>query len=316
MNSQSSLTTSWQDLYRHIEQSDTDTFQSVSGTEYTTEQLRERMLNEIEILDNGDHPATTGGNTRPVPRIPGSDGDYILREGIDQEWYDLVSGDRYDDPDRFVPFESSNGDTFTNYSPKNKGEKPHQGWKLRVAADADEARDVAETVLPYLQENDISHKVMQDVFAMNQNEGSRQEGKFITIYPEIDDDRQDVIMDDGAQIFKYEDPSWNAFSINSNTKNARTILEDLESELESSSAGLKGRSIDGKNGEEKQYGGTRIHFRYAHHFRTPAKIIDGSSEMDTEVGEHEGLVNEDGELLPGSYIGDQIEAATRPDHFA
>jgi len=315
MDSLSELHTSWQDLYRHIELADADTFQSVSGTEYSTEQLKERMLTEIESLDNGDYPSSSRGNTRPVPRIPGSDGEYILREAIDQEWYDLVSEDRYDDPNRFVPFESNDRDTFVNYYPQNKGEKPHQGWKLRVSAHTDEAREVAQTVLPYLQQNDISHKVMQDVYTMNQNEGSRQEGKFITIYPEIDDDRQDVIMDDGVQIFKYEDPSWNAFSINSNTKNAKTILEDLESELENSPAGLEGRSINGKNGEEKQYEDTRIHFRYAHHFRTPAKIIKPSSEIDTEVGEKEGLVNEDGELIPGSYIGDEIEAATRPDHF-
>lgn len=309
------LVATWQDYVRHLDSREDDRFESAaSGTEYAGSQLVERLESEIEMMMDGDHPSATNGNTRPVPRIADSDGNYILRDAVDQEWYDLTTGqESYGDPDQFWPGKSSISDTFVNYFPEGDNPKPHQGWKLRVAAHAEEARDVAEAVLPYLQENDISHKVMQDVHAFNNNEGGRQEGKFVTIYPEIDEDRRDVIMENGVQIFKEEDPSWNAFSINSNTKNARQIIEDLEQELRGSAAGLEGRALDGKNGEEKQYGNTRIHFRYAHHFNTPA-VITGSEEVE-QVEDHEGLVDEQGELVEGSYIGDQIDAATRPDEF-
>ena len=303
----------WQDYYRQLLLADGETYESVSGTEYTEDQLMQRIDSEIEGMVNGDYPSTTGGNVRPVPRIEDEEGNYILRDAVDQEWYDLVTGERYADPQIWTPGETSNGGTFVQYFPEERGPVPHQGWKVRVAAYADEAREIADAVLPYLQENDISHKVMQDVYAFNKNEGTRQQGKFITIYPEIDEDRQEVIMEEGTQLFKKEDPSWNAFSINSNTNNAREIIEDLEEELEDSFADLEGRSIDGKNGEEKQYDNTRIHFRYAHHFRTPARII---GRRDTEeVDDHQGLVNRDGELVEGRYIGDQINAATRPDEF-
>lgn len=317
MSGESNLVTTWQDYVKYLQDRGDTSFESeASGTEYTSHQLVDRMESEIEMMMEGDYPSTSNGNTRPVPRVADSDGDHILRDAVDQEWYDLTTGrESYGNPEQFWPGESSLSETFVNYFPEGDNPSPHQGWKLRVAAHADEARDVAETVLPYLQRNDISHKVMQDVHAFNNNEGGRQEGKFVTIYPEIDEDRTDVIMQDGVQVFKKEDPSWNAFSINSNTKNARQIIEDLEQELEGSPAGLQGRAIDGKNGEEKQYGNTRIHFRYAHHFNTPAAVIGPDGELVEEVGDHEGLVNEEGELVEGSYIGDQIEAATRPDRF-
>lgn len=315
MGRDSELITTWQDYIRYLDDKDHKSFQSSgSGTEYTNNQLIERLESEIEMMVNGDFPSTSNGNTRPVPRITDSEGNYILRDTVDQEWYDLTTGlESYGDPKQFWPDKSPEADTFVNYFPEDPGQSPHQGWKLRVAAYADEARDVAEAVLPYLQEHDISHKVMQDVYAFNNNEGGRQEGKFITIYPEIDEDRRDVIMEDGVQVFRKEDPSWNAFSVNSNTKNARQIIQDLEEELAGSPAGLKGRAIDGKNGEEKQYEDTRIHFRYAHHFNTPARIV--GPEGVEEIGDHEGLVNEEGEFVEGSYIGDQIDAATRPDKF-
>ncbi|QKQ98931.1 hypothetical protein GKQ38_05460 [Candidatus Nanohaloarchaea archaeon] len=314
MSSRSDLTTTWQDHVRYLENEDGETFESAaSGTEYESSQLVDRLKSEVDMMVDGENPSANG-NTRPVPRIADSEGNYVLRDVVDQEWYDLIAGDGYEDAEQFVPFESTHGDTFVQYSPEESSPSPHQGWKVRVASYADEARDVAEAVLPYLQEHDISHKVMQDVQIFNNNEGTRQEGKFITIYPEIDEDRQDVVMENGMQLFKREDPGWNSFSINSNTKNARQIVEDLEDELEGSVAGLEGRTIDGKNGEEKQYGNTRIHFRYAHHFNTPAVIIDESGGLE-QVGDHEGLVNKDGELVEGSYIGDQVDEATRPDRF-
>lgn len=315
MSDDSGLVTTWQDYVRHLDDKEGTAFESAgSGTEYTSDQLVDRIESEIEMMLDGDYPSKSNGNRRPVPRVTDSDGRYILRDAIDREWYDLTTGEEsYGDADQFWPGKSSLSDTFVNYFPDEESQSPHQGWKLRVAAHSDEARDVAETVLPYLQENDVSHKVMQDVHAFNNNEGGRQEGKFITIYPEIDEDRRDVIMEEGVQVFQREDPGWNAFSINSNTKKARQIIEDLEHELEGSPAGLEGRAIDGKNGEEKQYGDTRIHFRYAHHFNTPA-VIAGSEEIE-QVGDHEGLVNEEGEFVEGSYIGDQIVAATRPDRF-
>jgi len=315
MSGSPNTVSAWQDYYRTILMSDDRVYQSASGTKYTGEQVIARIDDEIDSMSEGEYPKTSEGDVRSVPRIEDEDGNYILRDAIDQEWYDLISEGRYGNTKKWVPGETARGDTFTQYFPEERGQMPHQGWKVRVAAYAEEARPVANAVLPYLQENDINHKVMQDVHAFNNNEGGRQEGKFITIYPEIDDDRKDTIMEDRTQVFKRNDPSWNEFSINSNTKNAQSIIQDLEEELDSSYAiSSEGRSINGKNGEEKQYSNTRIHFRYAHHFNTPAKILD-LEESTEEVDNHEGLVNKKGELITGSYIGDQIDAATRPDKF-
>lgn len=314
MGEESELLVTWQDYYRKLLNAEDEKYESgASGTEYTEDELMRRMRKEIEMMDEGVYPANNGKSTRPVPRIENEEEDYFLREAIDREWYDLIAGDRYqDDIGRWIPGETSNNETFVQYSPEERSSSPHQGWKVRVASYADEAREVGNAVLPYLKENDISHKVMQDSFAFNNTEGTRQEGKFITIYPDIDEDRQ-VIMEDGAQIFKRDDPNWNIFSINSNTKNARKIIKDLEEELRGSAPGLEGRSINGKNGEEKQYRDTRIHFRYAHHFNTPAEILDQQGRIVEEVEDHQGLVNKGGELIEGSYIGDQIGSATRPD---
>lgn len=297
--------TCWQDWYRYLSERKDETFESaVSGTKYTGEQLADRLDEEVELMKGGEYPANPSRGTRPAPRVKDSEGNYVLRDVIDQEWYDLTTEKK--------GYHTRGSTTFTNYSTSKGGPKPHQGWKVRVAAQPREAREVAKTVLPYLQEKDLRHKVVQDVNRLNNLLETGQEGKFITIYPSIDEDRQNVIMKDGKQQFKKSDPSWNAFSINSNTQNTRQIIDDLEEELNGSVAGLKGARIDGHNGEEKQYGDTRIHFRYAHHFNIPAEIVGREGETQY-VGKKEGLVNQEGELIEGSYIGDQIDVATRPD---
>lgn len=314
MDSSSERKLSWQDYVGHLTRNDEQTYESAeSGTEYSSEELISRFQDEIFMITGGDYPSSVNGGARPLPRIADDEGNHILREAVDQEWYDLTHGkERYNDAEIFIPGETSNGDTFIHYFPEESGTSPHQGWKVRVAADPEEGREVAQAVLPYLRENDISHKVIQDLDTLQRAEGRRNEGKLITIYPKIDSDREQI-MQNGRQIFKEEDTGWNAYSINSNTKNAREIVRDLEEELEGSEAGLEGRSIDGDHGEELQYSDSRIHFRYAHHLRTPALII-GDGEI-REIGEHEGLVKETGEFVEGSYIGDEIEAATRPDAF-
>lgn len=304
MSVSSDWETCWQDWYVQINEQADKVFKSdASGTEYNGAQLVERIDEELEMMKNGEYPADPSRKTRPVPRIKGSDGNYVLRDAIDQEWYDITT--------KNDGYSTRGSTTFTTYSPEERDPKPHQGWKIRVAAWPDEARDVAKTVLPYLQEHDLRHKVVQDVNRLNNILDTGQEGKFITIYPGIDKDRQNAIMKNGRQQFKKSDPDWNEFSTNSNTQNTRQIIGDLEKELCGSAAGLKGIKINGHNGEEKQYANTRIHFRYAHHFNIPAEIVDQNGRTQI-VGKKEGLVNQDGELIEGSYIGDQIHAAKRP----
>lgn len=297
---------SWQELRNKLEED--QTMQSpASGTQYTGKQIQKRLEEEIlSMKKEGEKPSNPAKNTRPVPRIEDENGNRFIRELVDQEWYDQLTNNK--------GYFGGGKDTFRHYSPEEKS-MPHQGWKLRVTAFPDEAREVAKTVLPYLQENDINHKVVEDTLSFRQlnTYSSGQEGKFITIYPDIDSSKEDLIMDGNTQKF-YEGAEYiNETSINSNTKNSREILYDLENLLENSKIDINGGpSIDGHNGEEKQYKDTRIHFRYAHHFNTPAEIVSADGETIKYVDDHEGLVNKEGELIPGKYIGDKIEAAERP----
>ena len=304
--------TSWQDWSRIFENEVGE--DRIDPIDVTGTDMRKRVSEEVRHMISGTHP--TSLDNRPIPDGTDEHISENVKHCIEKEWYDLLA-EEYETPNVHIPFDDHGGSDFVHY----KQEKPsmgipHQGWKLRVAAYPDEARDVAEEVLPYLQENDIGHKVFTDRGTFRRAKGGRQEGKFITIYPDIDEDKRDVGNKDQGQIFKQGDKDWNRRSINCNTETAAGIIQDLEKTLDGSPPGLEGRRIRGKDGEEFQYGDTRIHMRYAVG-RIPATIL---GDQDREISGDQGgawgdveYVTEEGKLIEGRYRGDEVDAAVRPD---
>jgi hypothetical protein len=305
-------TTTWQDWSRYLENEIGD--QENGSMEVTGTDMRKIIHEEIRMMRRGTYPRSL--DNRPFPDPSEEPGAEKVEQNIDSEWYDLFS-EGYHSYEVFFPFENSGSSDFVGYNSDTPG-LPHQGWKLRVAAYMDEAREVCEAVLPYLQRNDISHKVMTDRHTMRIAEETRQEGKLITIYPSLEPDMigeviREVETDSDniqAQVFKEGNQSYNRTSINSNVERAASIIQDLESILSGTEPGLRGRSINGEHGEERQYGDTRIHMRYAVDTLPAVIERDGGREVidDTSV-----YVDVDGETISGRYRGDEIDAAVRPD---
>jgi len=286
----------WQELYDDLDGH--ETFVSAdSGSVYTGEEIQDRLEESINRVRAGANPESA---SNMMPRIEDQDGNYWMRDLVEQEWYDfLTDADGYFDHGVFREHQT----TQTNLL-------PHQGWKLRVTAYDDEARDVTRSVLPYLQDEGIAHKVVRDSDRL-QGLGGGQEGKFITIYPEIDAHKIDDVTLNGEQLFKKASgpqkriaEEQNIESINSNLYNATTIIQDLEELLKHSEPGLdNGPSISGHNGEEKQYKNSRIHFRYGE-FGGTAQVLHPEKEEPEEV--RDGLIGPNGEVVGGSYEGDKL----------
>ncbi|MFB6244769.1 MAG: hypothetical protein ABEJ03_00290 [Candidatus Nanohaloarchaea archaeon] len=295
----------WQDWSRYFENDVGE--DQINAVDTTGNKLRIRIQEEIESMRSGTHPESL--DSRPMPSGTDEESTEDVRSSVDKEWYDQFA-EGYKPYEVFVPFEDHSSDDFVHYDQEESSGIPHQGWKVRVAAYPDEAREVAREVLPYLQENDIAHKVFTDRFTFRNAKPTRQEGKFITVYPSVDEEKRDKITyDDQFQIFKEGDEDWNRNSINSNNETAAEIIEDLAERLDGSPPGLNGRRIHGKDGEELQYGETRIHMRYAVG-RMPAVILGEDQKM--VVSETSNYVTKSGRVLQGRYRGDEI-TAVRPD---
>lgn len=74
-------------------------------------------------------------------------------------------------------------------------EIPVQGWKVHISARVENAGNVAETVLPILQERGIVHKVVSDVDAYRNllaRPNNTQVGKFITFYPRNEEEAREI----------------------------------------------------------------------------------------------------------------------------
>jgi hypothetical protein len=59
---------------------------------------------------------------------------------------------------------------------------PRRGYKIHVSVHAGDAEIAARSVLPKLRQRRIPHKVVRDLPRYQQQLGSEQRGKFITIY--------------------------------------------------------------------------------------------------------------------------------------
>ncbi|QKQ98282.1 hypothetical protein GKQ38_01985 [Candidatus Nanohaloarchaea archaeon] len=288
----------WQDLVENLD-GDEVFVSAGSGTKYSGDEIEQRVQQEIDMMkEEGVYPSDMPGG-RPVPRVEDREGNHWMRDLVDQEWYDLTTGDEEYFADR----------VFQDHKTVHQNDLPHQGWKLRVSADPEEARDVAETVLPYLQDEGVAHKVVEDAEKLS-GMSDGQEGKFITIYPEVDDYKKDNIMQHGRQQFRAGAENFNTASIHANLENASEVVSDLEGLLRASDVELNGGpSLDGHNGEEKQYGDSRIHFRYGS-FGPDAEVVQETGGSYTVSSN--GLIGKEGDVVGGSYEGDEIEGLQQP----
>jgi len=287
----------WQELRDDL--NGHETFVSAgSGSTYTGEEIQDRLEESIEMVRAGANPKSVSNR---MPRIEDEDGNRWMRNLVEQEWYDLLADDDTYFDDRI----------FRDSKTTLENDLPHQGWKLRVTAHPEEGREVADTVLPYLQDQDIAHKVVRDTQSLEGMNGG-QEGKFITIYPEVDSYKKDQVMKNGRQQFRAKSDGFNQASINANVENASEIIQDLEELLKHSEVDFyDGPSIDGHNGEEKQYNNSRIHFRYGE-FGSTAEVIDPETGAGYTVSSGGGLIGQEGEVIGGSYEGGQIEVLEKP----
>jgi len=82
------------------------------------------------------------------------------------------------------------GEAWITADPRGE-EVPEQGWKLHVSATAESAGDVLRRVLPVLVETRCAFKLAGSAFAvdcLNEGEGGlSQIGKFVTVYPQDDE---------------------------------------------------------------------------------------------------------------------------------
>lgn len=172
-----------------------------------------------------------------------------------EDWQGLLDKESYD---------NKKGWTWTFYE-EDEGNTPHQGWKIHISSKPKDGRQVAETVLPYLQENSISHKVTDSPYRLESYTGGN-EHRLVTVFPSYDAGKKEEITvgdeDVRIQYFKSGDRDHNIRAINANTKTTARIIEDLLKELDDEEI-LFGPPIEGDNRKEYQVGDTRAHYRYA-----------------------------------------------------
>jgi hypothetical protein len=168
-------------------------------------------------------------------------------------WQDLLEGG-YDNKESW---------TWTFYD-DYECYAPHQGWKIHVSAHPGEGREVAEAVLPHLQENSISHKITDNPQTLESYVGGN-EHRLITIFPSYDSDKRGEITlgeEVPFQCFEPDSRNHNIEAINANTVKTGEIIRDVLDRLEEQGL-LYEPTIDGEEREENQVGDTRVHYRYA-----------------------------------------------------
>lgn len=70
-------------------------------------------------------------------------------ESNEKGWQDLLDEESYRNDGAWTYFNDYEGYT------------PHQRWKIHISSKPEKGREVAEAVLPYLQENSLSHKITE-----------------------------------------------------------------------------------------------------------------------------------------------------------
>lgn len=154
-----------------------------------------------------------------------------------------------------------NSDKYSTYK------TPSQGFKFHITAYPDEAYDVCKALIPVLQNNNISHKIMKDLTQMtsrreNSNPENVQALKLMTIYPGVKKKNW------AEQVFEYGKDNREEFYINED--HTRDILKYLLNSLDNSVL-EGGPKLEGYRdyydpeipAKEYRAGKTRIHLTYS-----------------------------------------------------
>lgn len=243
-----------------------------SGNTYSSQELEKRLRKAINELESGEKSPKETVRYFPRGKIREA-----YKEVLKTEWFDVVS-------ERFG-YEPDSKDFYLEHKPsKQRTTLPYQGYKLRITAQPREARAVAEAVLDPLRQMGEFHKVVPNVEKLEGMQGGSQEGKFITVYPEVSEEK---VLKNGKQRFTQGSKSdLNEASVNVNYRSTEAVIKNIEQALKQSSVSLNGGSIPPT---DVQYKNTRISYRYGivvqskgvfHNSGSPAgKLVDVNGNL-------------------------------------
>lgn len=232
-------------------------------------------------------------------------------------WQYLLDEESYDNKD---------GWTWTFYE-EDEGHTPHQGWKIHISSGPEDGREVAETVLPYLQENSISHKMTDSPYRLDSYTGGN-EHRLITVFPSYDPEKREKITvgNDEVRIqhFKQGNRKHNNDAINANTNNTGRIIDYLLDELDDEEL-LFGPTIEGDDRKEYQVGDTRVHYRYSVNQSDAVielngsepvigdELLQGTQNEKLDVVKDNRLVGPDAEVISNHRHPQPPESAEHPE---
>ncbi|PSH01291.1 MAG: hypothetical protein BRC26_03860 [Nanohaloarchaea archaeon QH_8_44_6] len=239
---------------------------SSSGNAYSSQELENRLESAIEKLEEGDISAKKAARYFPRGKLREA-----FKEVLKTEWFDVVSqrfGYRFDNEDN-----SNKENFYLEHKPSKQTEKlPYQGYKLRVTAQPQEAREVAKAVLEPLRQMGEFHKVVPNVEKLQGMQEEEQEGKFITVYPEVSEGKA---LRNRRHAFT-EDPKrdLNKFSVNANYRSTEAVIKNIEKALKQSSVSLNGGNIPSS---DVRYKNTRISYRYGVVVQSKGVFLNGET---------------------------------------
>lgn len=243
------------------------------GGTYSSQELEKRLQIAIKELKRGDKTAKETLKYFPRGQIREA-----YEEVLRTEWFDIVS-EKFD-------YRLDNNNFYSEHGPsKQNTELPYQGYKLRITAQPHEAREVAKAVLKPLRQMGEFHKVVPTVEKLQNMRGKSQEGKFITVYPEVSE--RDVFKDGEQRFTQGSKSDLNKASVNVNYRSTKATINNVELALKQSSVSLNGGSIPPT---DVQYKNTRISYRYGIIVPNKGVFLNGR----TPAGK---LVNINGELI-------------------
>jgi exonuclease VII small subunit len=245
------------------------------GGTYSSQELLDRLETVIDELEKGEMRAD-----KAVRYFPRGQLRKAFKEVLKTEWFDVVS-------ERFG-YEPDSKDFYLKHKPsKQNTTLPYQGYKLRITAEPREAREVAEAVLEPLRQMGEFHKVVPNVEKLQGMQGSSQEGKFITVYPEVSEEK---VLKNGKQRFTQGSKSdLNEVSVNANHRSTEAVIKNIEKALRQSSMSLNGGSIPPT---DVRYNNTRISYRYGIVVPSNGIFLNGGSPTGNLVDVNGNLVED------------------------
>jgi len=246
-----------------------------SGNTYSSQDLEKRLRKAIKELEKGEKsPKET------VRYFPRGQIRQAYEEVLKTEWFDVVS-------ERFG-YGSDNNNFYLEHKPsKQRTTLPYQGYKLRITAKPREARAVAEAVLDPLRQMGEFHKVVPNIEKLQGMQGSSQEGKFITVYPEVSEQK---VLKNGKQRFtKGSRSDLNEVSVNANYRSTEAVIKNIEKALKQSSVSLNGGSIPPT---DVRYKNTRISYRYGIVYQSKGVFLNGGTPSGKLVDLNGNLVED------------------------